>query len=53
MNFDKESKSENFFFFFFGGGGGERSGGVVSEFRQKNSNLFYKKRIQILTKNLI
>ena len=32
MNFDKESKSEDFFFFFLGGGGGGGNGrGVLTK----------------------
>ena len=41
MNFDKESKSEDFFFFFFfflGGGGGERGRGFRPE---KRFSLFF------------
>ena len=41
MNFDKESKSENFFFFFFGGGGG--GGGVWGSVVEKGASSIGKK----------
>ena len=39
MNFDQESKSEDFFFFFFGGGGGER-GGIPTKSKQNKNNRY-------------
>ena len=48
MNFDKESKSDEFFFFFFfGGGGGGGGGGGEQEEGDSNRKKKKKKKIGI------
>ena len=47
MNFDKESKSDEFFFFFFLGGGGGGGGGGEQEEGDSNRKKKKKKKIGI------